>query len=551
MPHGGDPRAAGWDRVAPALIFLCAAVAFAIGIAELPVIDRDEARFAQAARQMVATGDYIDIRFQDGPRHNKPAGIYWLQAGMLHLFGDAGIWVHRLVSVLAGSLAAVALIWAGGPLVGRRASIWAAVMLATLFMLQAEARIAKTDAALLLTVILAMGALARVWMDRTVSRWIAAAFWTALAAGFLIKGPIILMPVGGALIWLSIRERGIGWLAGLRPLPGLAGFIALAAPWYIAIIAITDGSFLADSLGRDLTEKVTTTNEADGTPPGSYLIAFWLTFWPWTVLAPFGAVWAWRSRRSAATVFLLAWAIPLWVAFELIPTKLVHYTLPAYPALALICGAAFGELLEGKRFSGWPAHLGTTGFALVSMGFAALILWGPMEYGAGPGALGWAGVIAALALALAAILALYRGHIARGAWAVAGCGLVMGWTLFAVTLPSLAELWITPRLVAATEAQPCLIGPVAMVGFREPSTVFLFGTDTRLSNGPDAMTWLAEGPGRAAWIAVSELDALGLQPTPGIPNVTEVSGINYSNGTPVALRLVVSPGVLASPTPCG
>lgn len=531
------------ERVAPALIFVLALVTCAVGIAELPVLDRDEARFAQAARQMVVTGDYIDIRFHDGPRHNKPAGIYWLQSAMLHLFGEAGIWVHRLVSVLAAALASVALIWAGTPLVGRRAALWGGVILATIFMVQAEARIAKTDATLMLTVILAMGALARVWMARAVlSPWIAAAFWTALAAGFLIKGPIILIPVGGALIWLSIRDRGLGWMRGLRPLPGLAWFALLAAPWYVAIIAISDGGFLADSLGRDLTQKVTTTNEADGTPPGTYILAFWLTFWPWALLGPLAALWAWAARRTAEGAFLMGWILPTWLLFELIPTKLVHYTLPTYPAIALICGAVLVAITSGeRRFGGWPAHLGAGLFLLVTLALAGLIVWAPLEYA--DGLLTLPVVTAGIAVVWAglAVASFYRHRVAQGALSLVLSGVLMFWALFAGTLPELRDLWITPRLVAAVEAQECLTGEVAMVGFHEPSTVFAFGRDTLLTDTEAALAWLAEGQGRAAWIPLTEVPDAAL----GVADITEVRGTNYSNGNPVALRLFVSPGVAA------
>ncbi len=539
------------DRFAPILLFLAALIAFAIGIWELPVLDRDEARFAQAARQMVATGDYVDIRFHDGPRHNKPISIYWLQSVMLWVFGEAGIWVHRLVSVIAAALAAVALVWAGRPLVGRQASLWAGLILATIFMTHAEARIAKTDATLLLTIILAMGALARVWMERDISPWIAAAFWTALAAGLLVKGPIILMPVGGAILWLTIRERGLGWMAGLRPLPGLAWALLLTAPWYIAIIWITDGGFIMDSLVADLGNKVVTEDEADGTPPGTYLIAFWLSFWPWGLLAPLAAVWAWRNRATPQVAFLLGWSLPTWIVFELIPTKLLHYTLPTYPAIALACGVVLAGLItDGRGLRGWAGHIGAALFAIATLGYVGLIVAAPMEWAVGP--LLWPIIVAliALAFATAGLIWLYRAQAARGALAVAASGVVMFWALFAMTLPNLSNLWITPRLANAMAQHQCLSGPVAMVGFHEPSTVFTFGRDTQLMSAEDAVAYLAAGENRAAWIPSASLAELGLEASGGIPDLTEVSGQNYSNGRDVSLRLVISPGEPAPATPC-
>src|SRR5882762_9139158 len=86
------------------------------GISAIPPLDRDEARFAQATRQMLETGDFVRIRFQDSSRNNKPAGIYWAQAAAVSLFGtpDAtAIWPYRIPSLLAG-MAAVMLTFACG-----------------------------------------------------------------------------------------------------------------------------------------------------------------------------------------------------------------------------------------------------------------------------------------------------------------------------------------------------------------------------------------------------------------------------------------------------
>ena len=79
------------------------------GLAAIPPLDRDEARFAQATRQMLETGDFLRIRFQDEARNKKPAGIYWLQAAAVAAFSTAGstaIWPYRLPSLI-GATAAV------------------------------------------------------------------------------------------------------------------------------------------------------------------------------------------------------------------------------------------------------------------------------------------------------------------------------------------------------------------------------------------------------------------------------------------------------------
>lgn len=97
------------------LLVLCASL-YLPGIAAIPPIDRDEARFAQATRQMLDTHDYVNIRFQNEPRNKKPVGIYWLQAAAVSIAGSpakADIWPYRLPSVL-GAMAAVFLTFAMG-----------------------------------------------------------------------------------------------------------------------------------------------------------------------------------------------------------------------------------------------------------------------------------------------------------------------------------------------------------------------------------------------------------------------------------------------------
>src|SRR4051812_4601061 len=179
------------------LIALCLA-AFLPGIATLPPIDRDEPRFLQASKQMAESGDFVDIRFQDESRYKKPVGIYWLHNAALALSGqgsDAPIWVYRLVSVLGALIAVCATFATGRRLFGDRAGLIAAIALAGIFGLAFEARIAKTDAVLLATAVLAQGALARIYLAGRKGQppagraaWL---FWIAQAAAILIKGPIV------------------------------------------------------------------------------------------------------------------------------------------------------------------------------------------------------------------------------------------------------------------------------------------------------------------------------------------------------------------------
>src|SRR6201999_3895274 len=202
---------------AVAFLTLCGLLLFLPGFFNIPPIDRDEARFAQATKQMVETGDLVDIRFQDEVRYKKPVGIYWLQAAAVQTASALGvpraqarIWLYRVPSLIGAIGGVLLTYWTALAFVTRRGAGLAALMMCSSVLLGVEARLAKTDAMLLLTVVAAMGALARVYLswqrgeDPMHPPWTwPAIFWTALAGGILIKGPLILMFVALTIAMLA------------------------------------------------------------------------------------------------------------------------------------------------------------------------------------------------------------------------------------------------------------------------------------------------------------------------------------------------------------
>src|ERR1051326_5892116 len=142
-------------RVAAFLVAM-SLVCFLPGFFNISLIDRDEARFAQATKQMIESGDYVDIRFQDEVRYKKPVGIYWLQAGVVRAADAIGIsnartsiWLYRVPSLIGAIGAVLLTYWAALAFVTRRSAFLAALMMATCMLLNVEARLAKTDAVLL------------------------------------------------------------------------------------------------------------------------------------------------------------------------------------------------------------------------------------------------------------------------------------------------------------------------------------------------------------------------------------------------------------------
>src|SRR5437868_3922511 len=158
----------------------------------------------------------------------------------------------------------------------------------------------------------------------------------------MLKGPIILLVVCGTILLLTITERRADWLRRLRPAWGVPLLLLVVLPWFIAIAVTSKGAFFATAIGHSLLGKVATGQQSHGAPPGYYLALFPLTFWPGSLFAALAVPFVWARRREPAVRFCLCWIAPTWVVFELVVTKLPHYVLPTYPAIA--CLAAAGLL---------------------------------------------------------------------------------------------------------------------------------------------------------------------------------------------------------------
>ena len=538
-------RPGGWRGPAAAAAF--AFLAGLPGLLALPPLDRDEARFAQATAQMLEQDDYVVIRFQDQPRFKKPVGIHWMQAAAVSAFGDAGqrdIRLYRIPSLLGAMLAAAACVWGAAGFFSRGAALLSGLMLGGGLLLSTEAFIAKTDAMLAGLTVLAMAALGRLYAEarggRPAGRGAAPLFWLALALAVLVKGPIAPMVAGLAALALRIADRRpltvrpIGWAWGLIL------FAAIVGPWAWAVTIATDGAFWSVAIGGDLAPKLAGGHESHGAPPGMHALAAPLLLFPATLMLPAAALVAWRRRADPGVRFALAWLLPAWLVFELTPTKLPHYVLPCYAALAWLCAAALSEA-SGPivRRAGAVLH-GLAGALLAGVaGYLAV------TYGDGwdlPAAVLTAGLF--LFAGVAGGLLLLRRQAARAlVWALPA-GVLAHAALTALLVPGLKPLMISGRTAEVLAgarllpAQGVVPGPVAVAGYAEPSLVFLVGTDTGLGDARDAADALASG--RAAVVESRELDAFrqavaraGLRPR----EVGRVAGLNYSNGDETELTI--------------
>ena len=530
------------------IVVLAALLAGLSGLFVAPPLDRDESRFVQATTQMLETGDYVRINYQETERNKKPVGIHWLQAASVSALSDPGdraVWAYRVPSLLGAMLAALGTYLAGCALFGRRAGLIAGVLFACAPVLAAEASIAKTDAALTASIALAQAALAVLWTRTDKPLLPALGFWLALSVGVLIKGPIAPMVCGLTILALMAATRSVAWVWRLRPLIGVPLLLLIVLPWFVAIGLATDWRFYAEAVGTDMLGKVGEAQESHAGPFGYHALLLWVMFWPAALFIPAALRWAVPRFRAPGVLFCLAWFVPSFLVFELAGTKLPHYPMVTYPALAILVGGLLTSE-EAQRFAGWR-FAGAAVFALVGAAASAGVLYLLAEHhDQGVPLLAILLVAAIGALIVLTVLTALRGALPRAAFLAAGTSAALAWVLFQYTLPRLDELALTPRLAAALDeldAHPRLddAPPVALVGYHEPSAVFLLGTDTRLTDAQGAADWLRGGSGRIAVVEGRDRPAfLRAAATVGYEELGVIEGRNYSNGDSARLVLVRS-----------
>jgi len=539
------------------LLLLSLAV-FLPGFSTLQPLDRDEPRFAQASKQMLETGDFVDIRFQDEARHKKPVGIYWLQSAAVKAGEALGVpeartqvWLYRIPSLI-GAIATVLLTyWALLAFLSPPLALLGGALMAAAVLLGVEARIAKTDALLAACAVATMGALARTWLDWTRSlafvpdrrNWLV--FWGATALGLLIKGPIVPMVWGLAILVLSASQRSFRWLKPLRFGAGLLLCLVVALPWFAAIMIKTGGSFFADSVGQDMLGKVAEGQEKHWGPPGLYLVVFFATYWPAAAFAAMAVPFAWVRRKEPQILFLIAWIVPSWLVFEAVPTKLPHYVLPLYPAITalLLLAVLNGGINRYRRGAVITACL----VVIVPLALMGVILFGNWTLDR---AMPWLALpfFALVLLAGFSVVAAFRRLDFEGAlWRCVAASLLLTIAVYPFAIESLRSLKLSPRLAEMVKAVGCADPAVLTLGYREPSLVFLTGTKLAMAaSGADAAAFLSQPGCRVAFVESRFANdfnaALASQNlTPRL--VTTINGFNLNGGRKLEIAVFTnSPG---------
>jgi 4-amino-4-deoxy-L-arabinose transferase-like glycosyltransferase len=321
-----------------------------------PGFSDTEGMFAEPAREIVASGDWVTPHMNGEPFLTKPPLMYWLPATMFTLFGPTEY--ARLWSVLA-ALATVYLTGLlGRELYGETAGLIAATILSTSLGFLLEARMLRTDMMLVLTVTLALYCYTRLRRDATLL-W-AAAFWATLGIGLLDKGFVPLLLAGATIAALEIINgelRPHTVIARLQALSAARGVLLLAAlvvPWHLFAGARNPGFLWDYVVNQHLLFFFDKKLPRDSIPDslGFFWGSFLVRSLPWSLLLPGALLHAWSHARTPARsdptcVLPLVWLLTVLGFFSLAVSRLEHYALPALPAMALLVGALVADGATG------------------------------------------------------------------------------------------------------------------------------------------------------------------------------------------------------------
>jgi 4-amino-4-deoxy-L-arabinose transferase-like glycosyltransferase len=323
-----------------------------------PGFSDTEGMFAEPARGILASGDWVTPRINGEPFFTKPPLMYWLPAAFWSVTGPteyARIW-PALAAL--GTVAVTACM--GNRLFGPGAGFAAAAVLGTSVGQFVESRMLRADMVLVLVVSTALWLWVRVREGE--GRGVALAFWVVMALGVLDKGFLALVLVGGViglseLLTGTLRRATV--VAHLRRLywpEGLLVLVALAGPWHVLAAWRTPGFTWDYIVNQHVLFFFDRKLPRDSLPDS--LGVFWARFFvrglPWSLLWPAALLQAWRRSRRAddgqreGHRLVAAWLAVVLGFFSLASSRLEHYAMPALPAAALLVGALVGDAVRGR-----------------------------------------------------------------------------------------------------------------------------------------------------------------------------------------------------------
>ena len=542
------------------------------GLSSLPPLDRDEARFSQASKQMLEDKNYVVIKFQEELRSKKPIGIYWLQIASASIFGKDNIISYRapnifstiiLIIVFSTFVYSISFRYFNLNISSSLTfSFFSSLVMATLLGLSIEIKQAKTD-----TVLLTLCTVQQLifWKIYSYGKeswnkykhheyvWLTRLFWLIIALGILVKGPISPLLFTMTLLSICILDRfvekewNLSWLNLFLWFQGLLIVSIITLPWIYLAWQATDGHLILDAINKDFLIKLRRGQENHWGPFGSHLFLLFLTFWPMVLLLPFAARACLDWKHERLIRFLISWIIPFWIILELTPTKLPHYILPVFPGLILliligISSPPSGNIKFSKinKFFRAVVVIFTLLLALslvyISLNFSSKILI----------------FILSIVLSFIMITSIIFGNIfflneskyklspLFGMLILAGiCNIFV----FSYIFPNLDKIHITPKIKNYIDSLEFRPDTIVATGYHEPSLIFSLGRDTLLLSPEEAALVLVEGDNTLAIVedrTHTEVKKILNKFENKIVYLTSLDGFNLAKGQKIKIHIMKS-----------
>ena len=526
----------------------------------IPPIDRDEARFAQASSQMIQSGDYVNIKFQDEIRAKKPIGIYWLQAFSAKIFGQEDIGSYRIPSLLSSIITLVFFGLITRLIFPLYQTLIVTLLFASSIVFMGEAHLAKTDATLLCLICVQQYFLLKIILQQEntfkVKYLYPILVWLTFSFGVLVKGPISIAILFPTVIAFCIIQKSISLIKSLRPIIGLLICTLVILPWFLAIDEATNGMFLQKAFQEDFFSKLESGQEGHGALPGTHLLTLSISIWPVATFLPCLILFSLQNRTNIIVKFLLCWILPFWVIIELIPTKLLHYPLPVLPAIAIL---AIGGLLQFKsNIKKIKSALvrKVTYMSSILFSFGGIILSGGIFYISSKfniendNFLTFFTILLVLIAIVIFILSLTLIFNFKNLYldiskrfynillVIIALASIFNIINYNFILPKLDYLHPSNAIIKILKKVKA--DAVASSGYHEPSLVFLLNGDVLLSDPHEVAIFMAEGKNNVALIEKSDLKQF-LETTNDlnlkIKEISIVKGFNIAKGRHVEIYI--------------
>ena len=474
------------------LIFLSLILNFST-INSYPVLDRDEARYAQSTKQMIETGNYKTIKFQNTLRSKKPVGIYWLQAFTVNVFSQEvfnedsdtkynKIWKYRFVSSLFSFFSCLALYLLASKVFNKKRAFFASIVLNCTLLFIIEAHIAKTDSVLLtfssISMVLLCGYYKGIFAKKYDFYFFL--FWASIGFSLLLKGPILVFMIILSLTFIILFKGRVLWVLNTNPLLGFLILIIMILPWFLSISGAEQSSFINQGLKGDLLEKVIGVQEDHGAFFGAHTLSILLLFFPMNLILFLSIPKIIKEFNSDDNFLLLAWILPNLFFLELIPTKLPHYSLPIYPALALL-SAGYLTSKDSYKTSYKKVNV-IIGNLLYILSFSALLFFfykSMKQFSSSIINYNFIIFLLFLLYLVATFINLKFSKL-KSTYYQVFLACVTSLFIFGFLLPKLDKVWVSKGIYEILKKDNSSINTdyIASIGFNEPSLIFMLGTDT-------------------------------------------------------------------------